>query len=146
MLDKKTYDGVVKLFLGGKWGDASCAMSVHEDGIFISVYPGNFKGIPLTMRFDVDLLIKIADWLREEDEEIEGCKDDIDIDDLIFDRLEHLEEEMDGSLAVFEKVLNDLKARVAKLEASKTTGNGRRSGGFYGTEFPQDLAVKLVNL
>jgi hypothetical protein len=126
MLDKKTYDGVVKLFLGGKWGDASCAMSVHEDGIFISVYPGNFKGIPLTMRFDVDLLIKIADWLREEDEEIEGFDDEMDIDDLIFGRLAVLEE------------------RVAKLEA-KPVINGRRSGGFYGTEFPQDFAIKLVN-
>ncbi len=129
MTDEKTYDGVVKLFLGGRWRDASCAMSVYDDSIFISVYP-QFMATPLTMRMSIDLFIRIADLLREEEEEeeeIEGCEDEMDIDDQIFDRLEALEE------------------RVAALEPAKPF-NGRHSGGFYGTEYPVLGNLRLFGL
>jgi hypothetical protein len=125
MTDQKTYDEVVKLFLGGKWRDASCAMSVYDDSIFISVYP-QFMATPLTMRMSVDLFIRIADLLREEDEEIEDCDDEMDIDDQIFARLESLEE------------------RVARLE-TKPTVNGKHSGGYYVMDFPSNLVARLVN-
>jgi hypothetical protein len=144
MADEKTYDGVVKLFLGGRWRDVSCAMSARHGDLFISAFHPCMLS-PLTMQMDVDLFIRIADLLREEDEEIEDCEDAMDIDDQIFDRLEAVEEELDGSLAILEKELADLKARVDKLENPRPTVNNRHSGGYYVVDFPSDLVARLVN-
>jgi uncharacterized protein (DUF2164 family) len=133
MMDGKTYDDVVKLFLGGEWRDRSCAMSVFGDGIFISVYPGSFRGTPLTMRFDVDLFIKIADWLREEDEEIEDCDDEMDMENVILARLDDLEDRV----VELEKPEKPVYERPIK---------GGRCGGFYGTEFPNLGDLRFYNL
>lgn len=126
MADEIHYDGVVSLFLGGRWRDASCAMSVHDGSIFISVYPASLQrdmAVPLTMQMSVDLFIKIADRLREK--EIEGCEEEIDIDDELFGRMESVEDQ----ILELRKQITDLAARV-------NTGGGERRHQYYGTEYP----------
>lgn len=199
MVDGKTYKDVVETFFGGKWHKTSCAIAAHENGVFISMYPAGsmvlgISAAPLVLRMDIATFVKIADVLRQhlpdEDEgiEIEGCDEEMDLDDEIFARLddlseqvgqlqaehvtpadmqrdrdwwEHLANRLDGvelkvaAASVHLRQVPGVVSRLANLEdrvkaledpKSKLTANGNRSGGFYVTEYPSDLAARLINL
>jgi hypothetical protein len=159
MMDEKTYEGVASLFFGKKWHNASCAVTAFGDDVFISLYPSGY--LPLTMRMDIAMLVRVADVLRQHlpsEDEIEGCDemdiDEMDIDDVIFNRLDELSEQV--GLLQAEHVtrtnlqhtrdrLIALEQRVAKLEGPKPL-NERHSGGFYVTEFPGLNDLRLYNL
>ena len=193
MTDGSSYDGVVELFLKDNWHRASCAISAYEGGVFISACALGVTR-PFTMRMDIATFVKIADVLRQhlpdEDEgiEIEGCDEEMDLDDEIFARLddlseqvgqlqaehvtpadmqrdrdwwEHLANRLDGvelkvaAASVRLRQVPGVVSRLANLEdrvkaledpKSKLTANGNRSGGFYVTEYPSDLAARLINL
>lgn len=96
MVDEKTYKDVVETFFNGEWHKTSCAISAYEGDVFISMYPAGsmvfgINTAPLILRMSVATFVKIADVLRlhldEEDEES-------DIDDMIFERLDDLSEQV----------------------------------------------------
>jgi len=163
MVDGNSYDGVVELFLKDNWHKASCAISAYEGGVFISACALGVTR-PFTMRMDIVTFVKIADVLRQhlpdEDEGIEDCDEEMDLDDEIFARLDDLSERV-GQLQDehvtpadmqrekdwwnhLAKKVGDLEWRLGKLE-KQPVANGRHSGGYYVMEFPGDLVAKLVN-
>lgn len=145
--DTKSYDGVMRMFSGGKWRDASSAISAKDGSVFISV---GTKYDLVTLEMSIEMFVRAADILREHLDE----DDEMDIDDVIFDRLDELSEQV-GLLQAEHVTPMDLQHtrdrlialedRVAALEPTRPF-NGRHSGGFYGTEYPVLDNLRLFTL